>query len=231
MVSTEIMNKINLFILSIDLVLLLYWGYLISQNNFSIEISILLGIVSVLIAIESGVIAKQSKKRMDTIGEAEVQQCIIDIESIRREYFYGIQQFLNTPMANRTVINLGHLQQINIFTTWQHYEYIVKALTYKEYMTDSQRTRLFRLHRTLIEVILPNWQYQIVSNESVHQLIMGINKLYEELEDPNEFQIKFYEVLNGYVGYIEEDEDFFEFVDRVNTELDNRGHNNLFVPF
>ena len=100
MVSSESMKKFNLLILIVDLILLLYWGYLISLNTFSIEISVLLGIVSILIAIESGIIARKSKARMDTIGEAEIQQCIIDIESIRREYFYGIQEFLNTPIAS-----------------------------------------------------------------------------------------------------------------------------------
>jgi hypothetical protein len=207
--------------------------------------SIGVAVISIGISIESGIIAKKSKEiaeaskviaeesksRMETIGEAEIQQCIIDIESIRREYFYGIQEFLITPLSNRRRVNLSHLQQINAFTTWQNYEFIEKALRYKEYMTDRQKLRLFRLHRTLIEVVLPNCHFQIVSNESVHQLLMGINKLYEELEDPNEYQIRFYEVLNGYLGYIEEDEEFLEFISRVNTELDNRGHDNLFVPF
>jgi hypothetical protein len=225
------MRKIALVILSVDFVLLVYWGYLISLDRFSIEISFLLGIVSILIARESGFIARKSKTRMNTIGEAEIQQCIIDIESIRREYFYGIQQFLNTPRANRTAINISHLQQINIFTTWQHYEYIEKALTYRDYITDRQRLRLFRLHRTLIDVVLPNWQFQIVSNESVHQLLMGINILYEHLEDTNNFHERFYEVLNEYVGSIEEDEEFLEYIARINRELEARGHNNLFVPF
>jgi len=186
---------------------------------------------SVTIAEESRNIAQESKDRMDTIGDAEIQQSIINIESVRMEYFYGLQEYLNTPLVNRTAINIGYLQQINIFTTWLNYQNIQKALIYKDYMSDTQRLRLFGLHRLLMDNILPNWEHQIVSNESIHQLLMGINILYEHLEDNDNFHEQFYEVLNEYVGWIESDEEFLEYIARINTELTARNLLNLFEPF
>lgn len=187
------------------------------------------------IADESNTIATDSRNRMETIGNAEIQQCIIDMEKLRMDYFYGIQEYLITPlgipMQHGPVVNLGHLQQINIFTTWINVLVIRKAIVYREYMTDRQRERLFGLHRLLMDNIFPNWEHHIVSNESIHQLLMGINTLYEHLEDNNNFHEQFYEVLNEYVGSIEEDEEFLEYIARINTELNNRGHYNLFVPF
>jgi len=183
------------------------------------------------IAEDSKIIAQQSKDRMDTIGDAEIQQSIINIEGIRKEYFYGIQEYLNTPLANRTAINIGYLQQINIFTTWLNYQNIQKALIYKDYMSDTRRLRLFGLHRLLMGNILPNWEHQIVSNESIHQLLMRINILYEHLEDNDNFHEQFYEVLNEYVGWIESDEEFLEYIVRINTELTARNLLNLFEPF
>lgn len=187
------------------------------------------------IANESNTIATDSRKRMKTIGDAEIQQCIINIESLRKEYFYGIQEYLITPLgiplSQGSVVNIGHLQQINIFTTWLNFQNIRKALIYKDYMSDEQRLRLFGLHRLLMDNILPNWEHQIVSNESIHQLLMGINILYKHLEDKNNFHEQFYEVLNEYVGWIEPEEEFLEYIARIDTELKARDLLNLFEPF
>jgi hypothetical protein len=183
------------------------------------------------IANESNTIAVESRNRMETIGNAEIQQCIINIESIRKEYFYGIQEYLLTPAVNRTIVNIGHLQQINIFTTWLNFRNIEKALIYREYMSDEQRLRLFGLHRLLLDNILPNWEHQIVSNESIHQLLMGINILYGHLKDNYNFHEQFYEVLNEYVGWIEPGEEFLEYIARIDRELRAKDLLNLFEPF
>ena len=98
-------------------------------------------------------------------------------------------------------------------------------------MNDTQQLKLFRLHRTLIDNVIDNWQYQIVSNESVIQLLMGITKLYENLEDTHNFEEKYYEILNEYVGWIEPDESFLEYITRKKREVKQRGFYGLFIPF
>lgn len=187
------------------------------------------------IANESNTIATDSRDRMVTIGNAEIQQCIIDMEKLRMDYFYGLQEYLITPLGipiqHGPVVNIGHLQQINTFTTWINVLVIRKAVIYKEYMTDRQKERLFGLHRLLMENIFPNWEHNIVSNESIHQLLMGINTLYEHLEENNNFHEQFYEVLNEYVGWTEPEETFLEYIARINRELVARDLLNLFVPF
>ncbi len=208
-------------------------------------LSISLGIISLHIALKSGEIAEesltisekakeiseQSKERMDTIKDAEIQQCIISIQEIRKEYLYGIQEYLFTPIANKKPINLSHLQYINIFTTWLHLENIRKALIYKDYMTDAQQLKLFRVHRTILDIVINNWQHQIVSNESISQLLTGISIVYENLEDTRNFREKYYEILNEYVGWIEPKEEFLEYITRIKRQLKQRGFYVLFEPF
>ena len=100
---------------------------------------------------------------------------------------YDLHNYLNTPIANRQPINLSQLQQMNIFTTWFQFQSIKKAVIYTEYMDDSQQLKIFRLHRTLISNVLLQWVNQMVSNETVRQLLMGITLLYENLEDTHNF--------------------------------------------
>jgi len=180
------------------------------------------------IANESNTIATESRNRMDTIGDAEIKQCVINMESLRKDYFYGLQEYLHTPIANGTVVNIGHLQQINIFTTWLELENIDKAIIYKEYMDDDQQFKFFRLHRTLIENVLEISQNPIVSNESVSQLLTGIIKLYENLNETRDFHQEYYAVINGFLGMIRPNENFLNYVKRKKQELAQFEEHDLF---
>jgi len=187
-------------------------------------ISVGIAFISIKIAIDSG-------DRMTTIGAGEIKQSLINIQEIRKEYTYGLDEYLHTPKNNNKQPNIQRLQRINIFTTWLQFENIQKVIIFKDYMTPQQTSKLFRYHRTLIDFVLPNWKDKIVTNESVIQLLSGITKLYENFEEPTNFHEKFYVLLRQFIGQTQQDEEFLDYINRKKQELKARGMYNLFRRF
>jgi len=99
-------------------------------------------------------------------------------------------------------------------------------------MDDTQQLKFFRLHRTLTEAALdrvleisPN---SIVSNESINQLLTGITELYENLNETSNFYQEYYDVLNGFIGMIQPNESFIDYVSRKKQELSQFNEHELF---
>lgn len=180
--------------------------------------------ISVKIAIDSG-------DRMNTIGDGEIKQSLINIQEIRKEYLYGLDEYFETPVQNGNQPNFQRLQRINIFSTWLQLENLNKMIIYKKYLTTQQTSKLFRYHRTLLDIVLQNSERNIVTNESTIQLLSGITKLYENFEEPDNFHEKFYELLRYYVGEKEQDEEFIQYITRKKREVKARGMYNPFRRF
>ena len=183
-------------------------------------ITIGIALISIKIAIDSG-------DRMDTIGDGEIKQSMINIQDIRKEYLYRVDEYIVTPQQSGNPPNIVRMQRINIFSTWLQLENLNKMVIYKKYVSEKQLSKLYRYHRTLLDIVLDHTGKNIVTNESVIQLLSGIVILYENFKEPDNFHERYYEILNQYVGFILEDESFLDYIIRLKRELKAKGMYNF----
>lgn len=76
-------------------------GFLIFSQFARGWLTIGFALISVGIAFISIKIAIDSGDRMTTIGDGEIKQSLINIQEIRKEYTYGLDEYLHTPKKNK----------------------------------------------------------------------------------------------------------------------------------
>jgi hypothetical protein len=147
--------------LSIDLVLLLYLGYLVFQDKISIEIPLLLGLISIVIGIISYKIAKDNLHAFYLRITNDIDNDLVKIRTITRQYNESTQLLLNNhnqPIELRllqVISNANRLRSVRRGLVWRVHKFVKQAMTVKFWINNrGERTKVANQLIRLIDELL-----------------------------------------------------------------------------
>lgn len=208
-------KKIYLFIECCIFILVIILGlHIITLGRETIGSIIITGAfagLSIYLAIKTSII-------MESVREADIQDVIIKSLEIRRRLFDDIRLFKENKLKPKEI--RGSFE----WATWLNYRIIIRATKYKKYLLDSEndkdKSAILDSHRILIENIMKkeHIKKKILIKRHVNQLLMGCEKLKEELDcmvtQKKDYEKEYIKLFKDFLLPMEKDESFLSWIRR-----------------